>query len=77
MGNEAGEWIIHGVTWDDPKCIHGVDVAVYSSPEHIYGYDHVTSCYKEDPQTSWRKIVDQMHLLYPEATDKQIRIILK
>lgn len=28
MGNEAGEWIIHGVTWDDPKCIHGVDEAV-------------------------------------------------
>ena len=25
MGNEAGEWIIHGVTWDDPKCIHDVD----------------------------------------------------
>ena len=28
MGNEAGEWIIHGVTWDDPKCIHDVDEAV-------------------------------------------------
>ena len=27
MGNEAGEWIIHGVTWDDPKCIHDVDEA--------------------------------------------------
>ena len=56
---------------------YGWDVAVYSSPEHIYGYDHVTSCYKEDPQASWRKIVDQMHLFYPEATDKQIRKILK
>ena len=28
MGNEAGEWIIHGVTWDDSKCIHDVDEAV-------------------------------------------------
>mgnify|MGYP001667428205 CR=1 FL=1 len=28
MRNEAGEWIIHGVTWDDPKCIHDVDEAV-------------------------------------------------
>ena len=56
---------------------YGWDVAVYSSPEHIYGYDHVTSCYKEDPQTSWKKIVDQMHLLYPEATDKQIKKTLK
>ncbi len=194
MGNEAGEWIIHGVTWDDPKCIHDVDeaveyinrvgflplfkneipgfsleertvanyrrdgydfdalfedekapikhknimdhfmendaeiysyelkklagfgkdgekgfdgaitslmmqtylcncdfrkrinqkgveygwdVAVYSSPEHIYGYDHVTSCYKEDPRTSWGKIVDYMKQLYPEAKDMQIRKILK
>ena len=195
MGNEAGEWIIHGVTWDDPKCIHDVDeaveyinrvgflplfkneipgfsleertvaeywwsddpvrdpwfedekapikhknimdhfmendaeiysyelkklagfgkdgekgfdgaitslmmqtylcncdfrkrinqkgveygwdVAVYSSPEHIYGYDHVTSCYKEDPRTSLGKIVDHMKQLYPEAADTQIRKILK
>ena len=160
MGNEAGEWIIHGVKWNDPKCIqdvdeaveyinrvgflplfkneipgfsleertvaeywwsddpvrdpwrwriaiafdgaitslmmqtylcncdfrkrinrkgveYGWDVAVYSSPEHIYGYDHVTSCYKEDSQTSWKKIVNHMKQLYPEAADMQIRKILK
>ena len=52
-------------------------MAVYSSPEHIYGYDHVTSCYKEDPRTSWGKIVDYMKQLYPEAKDMQIRKILK
>ena len=56
---------------------YGWDVAVYSSPEHIYGYDHVTSCYKEDPQTSWKKIVNHMKQLYPEAADMQIRKILK
>ena len=46
---------------------YGWDVAVYSSPEHIYGYDHVTSCYKEDPRTSWGKIVDHMKQLYPKS----------
>ena len=56
---------------------YGWDVAVYSSPEHIYGCDHVTSCYKEDPQTSWKKIVNHMKQLYPEAADMQIRKILK
>ena len=56
---------------------YGWDVAVYSSPEHIYGYDHVTSCYKEDPRTSWGKIVDHMKQLYPKAADTQIRKILK
>lgn len=54
-----------------------VNVAVYSSIEHIYGYDYVTSCYKDNPQDSWKQIVDYMHEMYPEATDKQIRKVLK
>lgn len=57
--------------------VYGWDVAVYSSPEHIYGCDYVTSCYKEDPQKSWKRIVDYMHEIYPIATDKQIKKILK
>lgn len=48
-----------------------------SSIEHIYGYDYVTSCYKDSPQDSWKQIVDYMHEMYPEATDKQIRKVLK
>ena len=28
MGNESGEWIIYGVDWDDPECIHTVDEAM-------------------------------------------------
>lgn len=28
MGNESGEWIIYGVDWDDPECIHTVDEAI-------------------------------------------------
>ncbi len=28
MGNEAGEWIIYGVDWNDPECIHTVEEAV-------------------------------------------------
>lgn len=56
---------------------YGWDVAVYSSIEHIYGYDYVTSCYKDSPQDSWKQIVDYMHEMHPEATDKQIRKLLK
>lgn len=37
----------------------------------------MSSCYKEDPRTSWGKIVDYMKQLYPEAKDMQIRKILK
>lgn len=56
---------------------YGWDVAVYSSPEHIHGYDYVTSCYRKNPQESWQQIVDYMHQRYPAATDGQIRKLLK
>ena len=56
---------------------YGWDVAVYSSIEHIYGYDYVTSDYKEKPEASWQKIVAHMNILYPSATEKQIKKILK
>ncbi len=28
MGNESGEWILYGVDWNDPECIHTVDEAI-------------------------------------------------
>lgn len=56
---------------------YGWDVAVYSSLEHIYGYDYVTSCYKDDPKESWGQIVEHMHDIYTIATDRQIRKVLK
>lgn len=148
MGNESGEWIMHGMKWNNPECIHSVDEAIKyinelgflplfkndidgfsleerTVPEYwwsdnpeidpwmwraiiarrhdiVYGkffdkkagfiskkwlpvfanyrrdgYDYVTSCYKDNPQDSWKQLVDYMHEMYPEATDKQIRKILK
>ena len=37
----------------------------------------MTSCYKDNPQDSWKQLVDYMRKMYPEATDKQIRKLLK
>ena len=28
MENESGEWIMHGMKWDNPDCIHSVDEAI-------------------------------------------------
>ncbi len=28
MGNESGEWIMHGMKWDNPECIQSVDKAI-------------------------------------------------
>lgn len=56
---------------------YGWNVAVYCAPEHLWGYDIVTKEYKDDPMDSWIKIENRMHDIYPIATDKQIRKVLK
>lgn len=77
-----------GLSWEDENyylvgydsdadIAYGWDVAVYSSIEHIYGYDYVTSCYKDNPHDSWKQITDYMHEMYPRTTDKLIRKVLK
>lgn len=56
---------------------YGWDIAVYSSVEHIHGYDYVTSCYNEKPEDSWERIVAHMKDIYPIATSQQIKKVLK
>ena len=56
---------------------YGWNVAVYSMPEKLWGYDHVTSAYGESPEESWKRIVKHMDDIYPIATEKQIKKVLK
>lgn len=56
---------------------YGWNVAAYCAPEHLWGYDVVTADYKLNPKDSWQKIVDYMHDIYPIASDKQIKKVLK
>lgn len=39
---------------------YGWSIAVYSTPEHLWGYDYVTSAYQEEPTESWDRIVGRM-----------------
>lgn len=55
---------------------YGWSIAVYSTPEHLWGYDHVASAYKEEPNESWKRIVKRMNDLYPIATEAQIRRVI-
>lgn len=55
---------------------YGWAIAVYSTPEHLFGYDHVTSAYKEDPEESWKRIVAHMNDRYPIAAEAQIRSVI-
>ncbi len=56
---------------------YGWDVAIYSSLEHLWGYDYVTSKYKEQPTDSWNTIVENTKDIFPIATEKQIKKVLK
>lgn len=55
---------------------YGWSIAVYSTPEHLWGYDHVTSAYGEEPEESWKRIVNHMNEIYPIATEAQVRRVL-
>ena len=56
---------------------YGWNVAVYTTPEHLWGYDTVTADYKENPKDSLEKLVAHMKVLFPEATEKEIRKVIK
>ena len=55
---------------------YGWPVAIYSMPEHLWGYDHVCSAYNEEPQESGNKIYEHMKDIYPVATDKDIKKVV-
>ena len=55
---------------------YGWAIAVYSTPEHLFGYDYVTLAYKETPEESWKKIVAHMNEIYPVATKAQIQRVI-
>lgn len=55
---------------------YGWSRAIYATPEHVFGYDHVRSAYKEEPEVSAKRILDYMMEMYPVASEKQIKKIL-
>lgn len=55
---------------------YGWGTAVYCKPEHIWGYDYVTSRYRTAPEESARRILCRVKECYPEAKDKDIHKVL-
>ncbi len=56
---------------------YGMAVSVYMTPEELWGYDLVTSAYKETPEESRERIYRHVRGHYPNATEKQINILMK
>ncbi len=55
---------------------YGWGIAVYCTPEHLWGYDHVTSLYKEDPKESAMRIFRRVRELYPDAEERDLVRVL-
>jgi hypothetical protein len=55
---------------------YGWPIAVYTTPEALFGFDYVRSRYKENPADSKNAIADRIRQLHPEVTDKQLKKIL-
>ena len=56
---------------------YGWSIAVYCTPEHLFGDELVYSAYKEEPTESFTRILEHMKELYPEAKEKDIIRVIK
>lgn len=56
---------------------YGWNVAIYATPEHIFGFDYVRSAYSENPGESRRRLYEFLKDVYPIATEKQIKKLIR
>ena len=56
--------------------LYGWPIAIYTKPEPLWGYDHVTSAYKESSADSGARIKEHMKDVYPIATSAQMKKVL-
>lgn len=56
---------------------YGWAVAEYATPESIWGYDLVSSAYKEEPKVSAGRIYARVKELFPNVTDKQLKTTVR
>lgn len=55
---------------------YGWGIAVYCTPEHLWGYDYVTGEYQENPEASKERIFARVRELYPEAEERYLRKVV-
>ena len=56
---------------------YGWGVAQYTTPEHFFGYDYITSAYKTAPEESKQKIISHLQNLLPNAPEPEITKIIR
>ena len=55
---------------------YGWGIAVYCTPEHLWGYDYVTGWYREEPEESARRIFAHARELCPGTDERYLRKVL-
>lgn len=55
---------------------YGWAIAVYATPEHMWGRELVTEAYKETPAGSAARIAEHFREVYPIVTEKQLKKVL-
>lgn len=56
---------------------YGWPIAVYTTPESLYGEAAVTSAYNETPMASYERMCAHLKEVYPIITDKQLKKLLR
>ncbi|MFQ7451146.1 MAG: hypothetical protein ACLRNQ_06595 [Flavonifractor plautii] len=51
---------------------YGWHISVYSTPETLWGYDHISSAYSVDPAESKALIYEQIRKNFLEATQEKL-----
>ena len=55
---------------------YGWAVAVYTRPEHLIGYDHVSSCYKETREESEARIIEHLKKCFGAEAERELKRII-
>ncbi|MCD8353226.1 MAG: hypothetical protein LUC47_02790 [Clostridiales bacterium] len=56
---------------------YGWGVAEYSTPEKFFGEAFTNAVYQRQPEESFQRILEHLHMILPDASDKSLRSFLK
>lgn len=56
---------------------YGMPIGILTMPENLWGYDEVTSAYREDPDTSREKVYAKVMDSFPQASMEKLKKLLK
>ncbi len=56
---------------------YGMPVSVIMTPESVWGYEHLSSVYNEEPSESWQRIYDHMREMWSADERDIVKLIGK